>query len=164
MNGQVFATERPAQIHLDDQGRLHNESGPSILYRDGWAFYHVHGVAVSMRIVERPDTITLEEIEKERNAEVRRIMTERYGVGRYLQETGAELIEFELVPVDRKRGGRAIPRALLRDKHGNQYLEGTDGSTSRVYFMPVPREARTCAEAHTAIMPFGRDDKVAIQS
>ena len=39
----------------------------------------------------------------------------------------------------------------------------TDSSTEEVYHIPVPREARTCSEAHGMIAGFD-ENKIAAQS
>ena len=49
------------------------------------------------------------------------------------------------------------PRALLRDSDGSQWLCGTDGSTSRVYYMSVPNDVMTCRDAHCAIAGIDED-------
>jgi hypothetical protein len=60
-----------------------------VAYPDGWEIYAVHGVRVPRDVVMRPESITVEEIDGERNAEVRRVMIDRYGQSRYLLEGGA---------------------------------------------------------------------------
>jgi hypothetical protein len=76
-------------ISRDSRGRLHNENGPALAYPDGWCLYSVHGVSVPEYIVERPHEITAEKISKERNAEIRRVMIDKFGASRYLLESGA---------------------------------------------------------------------------
>ncbi len=146
----AFMVDRPSALHLDDQGRLHCEDGPAIAYRDGWGLFRWHGFTVPEFVITNPERITLEIIDGEGNAETKRIMIERFGIGRYLHESGATLVDFDQVEVIRG-SGKFMPRALLRDKHGNQYLEGTDGSTDRSYFMSVDPEVRSCRAAHESI-------------
>lgn len=81
-------TERPNVLHRDAERRLHCETGPAIAYPDNWGLYVWHGVRVPKHVVEAPETITAQEIEEETNAEVRRIMLERFGLERYLTTTG----------------------------------------------------------------------------
>lgn len=88
--GAVVLTERPRCVHLDDSGRLHAESGPAIVYPDGFDVYAWHGMHASRELIEEP--IRLEQIKLESNAELRRMMIERYGLERYLRDTGAELV------------------------------------------------------------------------
>lgn len=130
--------------------RLHREDGPAAIWPDETALWYIEGVRVTRKIVMEPGTLTLDEIDSEENAEVRRIMIERWGHDRYLRESGAELID---VDYESAQKGAAY-RALMRDKRGDQWLVGTDGSTQRTYYMPVPRTATTCAEAHMLICGF----------
>ena len=70
--------ERPQTIQLDAQGRLHCENGKAFEYRDGWGHYYWHGLSVPERLILHPETATVQEIQDERNAEIRRVMLERY--------------------------------------------------------------------------------------
>jgi hypothetical protein len=98
----VMVSERPLEIHRElanpDQPRgwgshrLHRDDGPAVVWPDGWGVWSVHGTRVPQKVVEAPESLTAEEITGERNAEVRRVMLERYGADRYLQEAGAELV------------------------------------------------------------------------
>ena len=87
-----MVSDFPAEIHVDDQNRPHNDTGPSHRWRDGWSLYHVHGVRVPADVVESPHLITVERIANEENAEVRRVMIDRYGAARYLLDSGAKVI------------------------------------------------------------------------
>ena len=96
----VIACDRPQEIHREQvrprgwrSHRLHNDSGPAISWRDGWALYFVHGIRVTEQIVMRPETITVQQILKESNAEVRRIMCERYGWARFADDAQLRLVD-----------------------------------------------------------------------
>jgi hypothetical protein len=91
----------------DDVQQLHCLNGPAKRYRDGWSIYAVHGVRVPAQIIEAPETITAEQIQAERNAEVRRVMIDRFGAARYLRAIGAEVVH-----EDSDQHG--FPRRLLR--------------------------------------------------
>ena len=106
-------SDRPNVINLDDQGRLHDEHGPSISYRDGWALHHWHGVFVEAWIIEHPKRITPVLIEGEDNAEVRRVMVERYGEARYISDSG-------LVPI-------------AKDEFGELFRKDFEGDAPLVY-------------------------------
>ena len=89
----VFVCDRPKVVSLDDRKRLHREDGPAVEYRDGWGCYVWHGVRVPANVIEHPELITIAQIEAEDNAEVRRVMTERYGEERYLLNCGAKIVD-----------------------------------------------------------------------
>jgi hypothetical protein len=96
-----------------------------------------------------PHKITIETIHKEENAEIRRVMIERFGDSRYLTESNAKAVDFDF---DTK-GNR---RELLRlDWHANmpvmqmlRVVNSTpepDGS-SKTYFLGVPSSIRSVKE------------------
>jgi hypothetical protein len=122
----------------------------ALKFRDGWGTYAVHGVTVPENVILHPDKITLEEINKEQNAEVRRVMWEKYGFRRYLKDTCARLVDADL---ESPQQG-AAPRALMQLKTGEKYLVVTDGSTGRSYYLLVPGNVSTCRQAHEALCGF----------
>lgn len=87
----VIVTDRPTEIHRDEDGRLHNETGAAVLYSDGFGVWALHGLRVTQQIIEAPETLTVDQIKGERNAEVRRAMIERYGAERFLQASNAKV-------------------------------------------------------------------------
>ena len=92
LDSLCFASEKPAQINRDDRGRLHSDNGQSIGYLSGWGLWHWHGVNVDQWLIEEPHKITVALIEKEKNAEIRRVMVERYGEDRYIVDSGLKPI------------------------------------------------------------------------
>jgi hypothetical protein len=139
-------SDNPTILKMDRQNRPHCEDGPSHQWRDGWALYHWHGVRVPAHVIVRPETITIEEIAGADSAEVRRVMIERYGIERYLSDT-----QTSVVHADSYHGAHRI---LVRDQYGDKFLYGSDGSTGRIYAMPVSEDATTCREAHESICGF----------
>ena len=135
-------SDRPCELHRDERGRLHNDKGPSIAYRDGWALWHWHGITVPDSVILRPEKITTAGIEKEQNAEVRRVMIERYGYGRYVAKS--QITHQDQTGKLRKR----------RNRHGDEIAavevrNGTpepDGS-HKTYFLSVPPQCQTATEA-----------------
>jgi len=87
-----FVSEKPTEIHLDDQFNLHSTTGAAIAYSDGVKLYAVHGVELEAWIIEEPEKITVQAIDEQRNVEIRRIMMDRYGEARYLFDSGAKCI------------------------------------------------------------------------
>jgi hypothetical protein len=95
----VMVCDRPAVIHRERVGpdgwgshRLHCDSGPAIAWRDGWSLWFLHGVQVDERTVMHPETLTWQDVLREENAERRRIMAERMGWDRLVEEAGCELV------------------------------------------------------------------------
>ncbi len=88
-----IVSDRPEVLTVDDENRPHNDHGPFCRWRDGTALYAVHGVYVPWWVIEHPDRLTAARITNERNAEVRRVMLDRYGVARYLLDIKAETLD-----------------------------------------------------------------------
>jgi hypothetical protein len=119
-----FASERPITLNLDDRGRLHSPIGQSIGYSSGWGFWHWHGVAVSQDVIERPERITVRDIKDQGNAEVRRVMIERYGIAKYLKDAGARVVH-EL-PEDHPVKGLRTARLLSIGVPGDESIVMVD--------------------------------------
>jgi hypothetical protein len=107
----VMVCERPIAIRRDAAGRLHSEDSLAIEWPDGWGFAMWHGLRVPEDIILQPESITVDRIDAETNAEIRRVMIERFGMKRYVREAGATVVHEDV-----DSSGR--PRRLLRRKMG----------------------------------------------
>jgi hypothetical protein len=139
-----WVSERHNILERDDRGRLHNLTGPAVAYPDGWSIYAVHGVRVPEYVIMSPETITVENIDSEQNAEVRRVMVDRYGADRYLVDSNAvEVHQDDWGILYRKD----IPddEPLMMVKVVNSTPE-PDGSF-KDYFLRVPPTVNTALEA-----------------
>lgn len=115
------------------------------------------GVVVNERIAFRPETITVEGILAERNAEVRRVMLERVGFEWFFDRAKAEVLD-----ADRDAGGE---RKLLRIKlSGDENLVCVSlscPSTGRRYVLRVPPKTKTCRKAAAWLAGFDNPDDYA---
>ena len=109
----VMVCERPLHIQRDTAGRLHSEDVLAIAWPDGWGVPMWHGVKVPEDVIRHPERITPGRIDSEPNAEVRRVMLERYGLGRYVLESGASVVHEDTDALGH-------PRRLLRRPMGGQ--------------------------------------------
>lgn len=132
-------SDKPEVLTVDAQNRPHNDMGPFCRWRDGTALYAIHGHYVAAWIVEHPERITVEAIHQEQNAELRRIMVERYGLERYVRDAQFEVVDADLDPLGQ-------PRRLLR-KGDLVVVELTNSTvdadgTRRTYHVPCHPELR----------------------
>jgi hypothetical protein len=101
------------------------------------------GVPVDERIAFRPETITVAEVLGERNAELRRVLLERFGFERFMREAGAVVIDR-----DRDAGGeRQLLRLALEGDEDLVCVSVSCPSTGRRYLLRVPPTVRTCRQA-----------------
>jgi hypothetical protein len=141
-----IVSSKPSEMHLNAHGRLHNDSDMAIKYPDGYGLYAWHGVIIDWDkswIITNPERITLESINKEQNAEVRRVMIERFTFERYIKESKAK-------PIDESKWGWlfsldiGLPEPVKLVYVTNSTPE-PDG-TYKKYMIPVPPHIKTCLE------------------
>lgn len=107
---------------VDGQRRLHNESYAA-LESDLENLYFWHGVLVPAFVVVRPDWITVDDIRNEENAEVRRVMVERMGWQRFVEESQTRIIHTDSL---RSRFPKLEPAAMV-DNANPEALDYVDG-------------------------------------
>jgi hypothetical protein len=97
---------------------------------------------VDEQIVMRPETQTIEQIERERDEERRRIRIERFGWERYLRESGAEV-------VDSRTNDRDAQEEVLYKMRNSDTRRFccSDPSTGRRYALGVPMTINSCQAA-----------------
>jgi len=146
--GLAIITRKPLKVDLDDNRRLHCPDGPAVHYKDDFSVYAWHGMRVESHLIEEP--IKLEMIDKEQNAEIRRMMLERYGFDKYIQDCGAEIIHEDKSPAD------GTPRKLLKKTiEGDEDLlmvqltnsTAEPDGTFKLYHLRVRPDVTTCQEA-----------------
>jgi len=154
----IIVCDRPAQIHRDDRGRLHHTSDKAIAWPDGWGLYCWHGVRVPEGVIVNPQGLTVKMIEDERNAEIRRVMIERYDPARYIADSGSTMVHTDdFGTIYRKE----VPEdeAIVMVKVVNATPE-PDG-VSKIYWLRVPPEfgdGKHTARAAVA-WTFNREEK-----
>lgn len=131
------------EVHHED-GIPHCETGPAFkLYLPEQKIeeWFLQGVRLTEKIVLRPETQTIEEIESEGNTEVKRIRIERMGWEKYLQVVKAENLGIKYNERDSQW------ESLYRLPDGTNRFCVSDPSTGRKYALPVPAEIQTCEQA-----------------
>jgi hypothetical protein len=112
------------------------------------------GVAVSERIAFHPETLTVEEILSESNAEVRRVMLERVGFEWFFDRAGTEVLD-----QDRDPGGeRRLLRVPLPGDEPLVCLSVYCPSTGRRYVLRVPPAIASCRQAAAWMAGFDDPD------
>jgi hypothetical protein len=122
----VLACGHPAQVHLDgfEPPRLHRLTGPALAWPDGFGTCRVHGTWVPRRIIEQPQTLTVRDIELQRNAEVRRALLQIYGFPRYITDAQCEVLDAVSGdhPVRGLAGARLLRKVLPGEPEPLVYL------------------------------------------
>jgi hypothetical protein len=113
------------------------------------------GVPVDERIAFRPETIAVEEVLREPNAERRRVMLERVGYEAFVSQAGAEVLDR-----DRDPGGeRRLLRVRLPGDEDLVCVAVICPSTGRQYLLRVPPGMKSCRQAAAWIAGFDDPDQ-----
>lgn len=90
---RFFLTDRgielcpwPSVMQVDGEKRLHSESGPAFVWLNDVQDYYWHGIQVKGYVVDRPECITVADIEAEPHAAVRQLKIDRFKAAHPNQE------------------------------------------------------------------------------
>ena len=150
----AFVAIPPPEVVFDRDHRPHCETGAAVRWGTSGEVYFWHGIHVPKKVVLAPETIHVSEIETERNIEVRRVMIERYGAGRYAVDCGEELARDEFGVLYRKNWvpnrtsmfeswGEAEPIVVVKVRNSTAEPDGS----FKDYYLRVPPTMRTPREA-----------------
>lgn len=151
----VILSEMPVQAAFDNEGRLSNRNGPAMTFPGGYRLWMVDGVQVlpvdgdggeaGRRIIERE--FSAQEILDQPNMEVRRIMMELYGEGRFIEGIGAKPVHSDafgtLFSVEIPGDERLV---LVRVDDATPMPDGT----RQVYYLRVHPELRPLLQVSPA--------------
>lgn len=140
----------------DGRNRLHCDNGPALQWLDA-TLYYWNGVLVNQQIIKSPETITVAQIEQERNAEVRRIMIDRRGMEWFLVNSNSKEINrdnFGVLYQKELKGDE--PLVMVRVTNATPEPESAwefdtahppSDPVYKDYFIRVPPHIRTAHEA-----------------
>ncbi len=158
----------PLQIKRNAHGRLHCETGPAYIsptfvcsyiegrrhgvFADiyGTVLNYFRGILVPRKYATHPEQLTIEEVLKNPNTEVRYAGLEIYGYDRMCREghlkvlhkdkkTHAELLQFK----GDKTTTLEEPITLVKVRNSTPEYDGS----YKFYYLSVPPASKTCAEA-----------------
>ena len=135
-----IVSHKPTKLTVDQRGRLHNDSGSAIEYRDGYAQYYLHGVSVPKELAEiNKSDMNPADLGKYKNAEVRMQAIKKLGVNR-LKAKGKKIDArgvYELIDM----------HALFESVAYAPYLFMINPSTGETHAEGVAPECRTVQQA-----------------
>lgn len=146
-------------VLTDVRRMIHRENGPAVYLDNGTVLYYWHGTNVPEWVIMNPEKITLRRILKEQNIELRRVLIERFGEGRFIKELGAEKIHEDKYGIlwEARRdklmenkidslSDRDVVRIFGHNRR-IKYVQVQDASTPHEYFIPVPSTMKRAKQA-----------------
>jgi hypothetical protein len=141
-------TDLPAGIEITDWLDIGGSGVTSV--EDPDVAIHWRGVHVSHRVAFQPETIQCDEVLRESNLEVRRVLLERLGYARFLEEVGAKELDTDTDP----GGKRRLLTVAIPNDEPLVVLAVSCPSTQRQYLLRVPPKTTSCHEAAAWIAGF----------
>lgn len=152
LDGAAIISRMPVEIHVDEENRYHNMSGPSVKFADGFSMWHFHGLSVTQQIIEAPETITKRQYLGETNAEMRRAMVQCMGADNHVK-----LLDMKVIDEDESRNQiYKLWRTKKEDEVAGahlQFVEVVCPSSDRHYFLGVRPDIATAREAVASTFP-----------
>jgi hypothetical protein len=140
----VFICANPVKVQLGDRQELHHWDEPAVTFPDGSNWHFWRGLFMDAERRKRYKNLTPNVIESERNVEIRRVLIERYGTSRYLEETGAVKVSKDSCGVlFRKDLAGDEPLVMVRVKNSTAEPDGS----WKHYYLRVPPHIQTAKEA-----------------
>ena len=134
-------------IEVAGSGLTHLEAGHGFILR--W-----RGVPISDRALVNPDSITGQEILNTDNVELRRVLIERLGYEKFLQQVGGIIRDR-----DQDAGGeRQLIAVPFEDDEPLMVLKVICPSTRQLHLLRVPPDMETCHQATAWVAGFNNHD------
>jgi hypothetical protein len=124
----VIICDFPEVYNLNEQGQLHGDKKPSIVFRDGFKTFHLNGVSVTEEIANLDEkTITKELILKQENADIRREILRKLPDSKIVEILDSKVVDkktftingkkttYELLNIDINGQGRVRPFLKMKN-------------------------------------------------
>lgn len=137
----IVAVPRPEIV--GEGNELHSANGPAVRWADGTGWWFWHGVNIREEVLE-PKNLTIGRIHRERNVEIWRVLIDRYGVARYLEDAGAQVVSADSFgALYQVRHPDGVRLDFVRVKNATPEPDGS----RKEYFLSVPPGMTTAREA-----------------
>lgn len=150
LDNAFYVLPRPT-VTFDERGRPHRDDGPAVIWPAGRVEYWLHGIRVPDKAFESEENLRIEALTNN-NAEVRRVLTEKYGLERLMAHHGKVVHEDETGKLWRLERGNT-QAAMVEVKNSTPEPDGS----RRTYMLRVPPTVRTARGA--VAWTFGMEAK-----
>ncbi len=145
MGDQVcFVCRHPKTLVTNDSGQPHSSFGAAATWSDGFDIHCWRGISVDPDLIKRVHEIRLHEILAEKNIETRRILLDMFGQDRFIQNSGATVINKDKCGTLYQYDFEADePLLMVKVRNSTREIDGS----YKDYFLRVPPNMTTAKEA-----------------
>ncbi|MBZ0185112.1 MAG: hypothetical protein K8F91_02595 [Candidatus Obscuribacterales bacterium] len=139
-----FVCRQPETLAINESGQPHNPRGAAASWRDGFDVHSWRGIVVDPDLIARANSVSINQILSEENAEIRRILLDMFGEERFVQESGATVIHQDKYGVLYHYAFNSDePLMMVRVRNSTPELDGT----YKDYYLRVPPGMTKAKEA-----------------
>lgn len=149
-DNSLYVLPRPS-VKVDERNRVHCDDGPAVTWPSGKVEYWLHGVRVPEEAFRDEKELGLLAV-SHGNAEVRRVLTEKYGLERLMSQLGNQVQEDETGALWKLTRANANA-AMVEVKNSTPEPDGS----YRTYMLRVPPTVKTAKEG--VAWTFGMREK-----
>ena len=139
----VFFSDRPTDINLNEEGKLHADLKPALKYADGYSIYSLNGVRVPEYLVmTKGEDLNVLTVMGERNVDVRREGLRKIPLEKIINDTGAKVIDtwnddrpwcdYTLYEMDFRDGKKRIVLRMKNPSEGTWHFERVEDDVKTV--------------------------------
>jgi len=154
---RIVCVERPTVLTVDNEGNLHNEHGPAMLFADGWSMFYWHGTSVPSEWITDKENLPIETALTHENVELRRIAAEIIGWDKIISTLNPKVIDENDNPMI-----GTLLEADLPGAPGERFLR-VRCATNRDFVLPVPKRFQTALEANADTYEMTPEELLAVQ-
>lgn len=144
----IVICERPVEIHRNASNQLHKDMGACLSFSDGFSMYYLNGVAIPKEyVLAESKNISVNDVMKESNVEIRRELLRKIGLERFVQETAAEELDRLEIPTNGKKCVYQLLRINLTDGVSALVLKMDNPSINAMHVEGVEDTCKTVKEA-----------------
>jgi hypothetical protein len=136
----IFASQKPCELHFNENDLLHNTTGPAIKFRDGFQIFLITGVIVPRNIVENPSEQDINDLINEPNEELKRIKISQFGWERFVNQANMEILDTRDNPIENTK-------EILGSIEDMKVLVCHCPSQGKIFVLEVAPEVSSCEEA-----------------
>jgi len=155
----IVLADRP-QIEFNEAGNMHSTTGPAVRWADGIKLWYNDGHYMNecgRMIVAQSERLTTAHIMRIRNEETRRLAIERFGWDRFIAEANCPVLDHRVNDIDNTTEMLVGPPQDNENSGRQNRMVLFCRSTGRRYFIGVPSDIASCAQAQAWMADAGNN-------
>jgi hypothetical protein len=142
-----FVSQPPVEISRKGI-TLHNEKDLAVKFNDGWGMYALNGIRMDKKYIEsKAQDISITDLMKEQNVDVRREVLRKVGLERFIKETKGKCLDKMIININNKKCEYQLLEISFNDNITARVLKMDNPSIDAMHVEGVEDTCNTVKEA-----------------